>query len=76
MNVILIIIIALQLLFVVSNLYGITYNIYHKTQIKDLYKIPTLTENDKKLFKKYESEFTVNPPGRMFTERINNRVST
>jgi hypothetical protein len=45
-------------------------------QVADIYKIPDLTENDKKLFKKYEKEFTVNPPGRAFNERINARVST
>ena len=44
--------------------------------VDDIYKIPGLTENDKKLFKKYEKTFTVNPPGRAFDERINNRVST
>lgn len=44
--------------------------------VKDLYNIPGLTENDKKLFKKYEYAFTVNPPGRAFDERINARVST
>jgi len=44
--------------------------------VKDIYKIPGLTENDIKLFKKYEKEFTVNPPGRTFDERVNGRVST
>lgn len=44
--------------------------------VKDIYAIPTVNENDKKMFKKYESEFTVNPPGRTFNERINARVST
>jgi photosystem II PsbU protein len=44
--------------------------------VKDIYKIPGLTDNDIKLFKKYEREFTVNPPGRTFDERINARVST
>jgi hypothetical protein len=34
------------------------------------------TANDKTLFKKYEENFTVNPPGRAFKERINGRVST
>ena len=45
-------------------------------QIKDIYKIPGLTERDIELYKKYESHFTVNPPGRTFYERINSRVST
>mmetsp|Transcript_751 Transcript_751/g.882 ORF Transcript_751/g.882 Transcript_751/m.882 type:complete len:159 (+) Transcript_751:133-609(+) len=45
-------------------------------KVKDIYKIPGVTKNDLKLFKKYESEFTVNPPGRNFKERINARVST
>jgi len=44
--------------------------------VADIYKIPNLTENDKKMFKKYESELTANPPGRAFDERINARVST
>jgi len=44
--------------------------------VKDIYKIEGLKESDVKLFKKYESNFTVNPPGRAFTERINARVST
>jgi len=43
---------------------------------KDLYKIPGITKNDIAMFKKYEGQFTVIPPGRMFGERINNRVST
>lgn len=44
--------------------------------VKEIYKIPGLTKNDIAMFKKYESSFTANPPGRMFGERINNRVST
>jgi photosystem II PsbU protein len=44
--------------------------------VKDIYKIPGLTKNDIDLFKKYEKEFTVHPPGRTFYERINSRVST
>jgi len=44
--------------------------------VKDIYKIPGLTENDLKLFHKYEKEFTVHPPGRTFDGRINARVST
>mmetsp|Transcript_14142 Transcript_14142/g.21590 ORF Transcript_14142/g.21590 Transcript_14142/m.21590 type:complete len:141 (-) Transcript_14142:82-504(-) len=44
--------------------------------VKDIYRIPGLTDNDKKMFKLYEREFTVNPPGRAFKERINARVST
>jgi hypothetical protein len=35
-----------------------------------------LSNNDKELFKKYEKEFTVNPPGRTFNERVNSRFST
>ncbi len=46
------------------------------TKVSDIYKIPGLTDNDIKNFKKYEKYFTVNPPGRSFYERINNRVST
>ncbi|CAB9499103.1 12 kDa extrinsic protein [Seminavis robusta] len=45
-------------------------------KVKDIYKIDNLTENDIKLFKKYEASLTVNPPGRAFSERINARVST
>jgi hypothetical protein len=45
-------------------------------KVSDIYKIPGLTDNDIKNFKKYEKYFTVNPPGRSFYERINNRVST
>lgn len=44
--------------------------------VKDIYKIGGLTDNDIKMFKKYEKLFTVNPPGRTFGERINSRVST
>lgn len=44
--------------------------------VKDIYKIVGITESDKKIFKKYENEFAVNPPGRTFNERINARVST
>jgi len=44
--------------------------------VKEIYKIEGLTENDKKLFKKYDKFFTVNPPGRQVDERINARVST
>jgi hypothetical protein len=44
--------------------------------IKDVYKIPTLTKNDKEVIKYYEKFFTVNPPGRVFDERINSGVST
>jgi hypothetical protein len=45
-------------------------------KVSDIYKIPGLTDNDIKNFKKYDKYFTVNPPGRSFYERINNRVST
>lgn len=45
-------------------------------EVDDIFKIKTATENDKKLFKKYQKYFTVNPPGRAFDERINARVST
>mmetsp|Transcript_6403 Transcript_6403/g.11394 ORF Transcript_6403/g.11394 Transcript_6403/m.11394 type:complete len:161 (+) Transcript_6403:206-688(+) len=44
--------------------------------VKDIYNIPGITENDKAMFKKYEKELTVLPPGRMFKERINQRQST
>lgn len=45
--------------------------------VQDLYKIPGITENDKKLFKKYENEFVALPAMyRQFNERINARVST
>jgi len=44
--------------------------------VKDIYKISGITSHDKELFKKYEKEFTVLPPGRMFDERINQRQST
>jgi photosystem II PsbU protein len=44
--------------------------------VKDIYNIPGLTANDIALFRKYEKEFTVHPPGRSFYERINARVST
>ena len=45
-------------------------------QVKDIYDIPGLTDHDKAMFKQYEKEFTVRPPGRTFDERINARVST
>lgn len=45
--------------------------------VKDIYKIPGLSENDKKMFKKYEKDLTANQAQyRTFTERINSRVST
>lgn len=45
--------------------------------VKDIYKIPNLTENDKKVFKMYEKDLTANKAQyRTFTERINSRVST
>jgi photosystem II PsbU protein len=45
--------------------------------VKDIYKIPGLTENDKKVFKMYEKDLTANKAQyRTFTERINSRVST
>lgn len=46
------------------------------TSVKEIYKIPGLTEHDVQVFKKYEKYFTANPPGRAFYERINARVST
>jgi hypothetical protein len=52
------------------------YSLHFHLQVSDIYKIPGLTDNDVKNFKKYEKYFTVNPPGRSFYERINNRVST
>jgi DNA-binding ferritin-like protein (Dps family) len=45
--------------------------------VKDIYKIEGLTSNDKKMFQKYEKEFTALPAQyRTFNERINARVST
>ena len=44
--------------------------------VRDIYDIAGLTDNDVKMFKKYDKYFTVNPPGRAFSERINARVST
>lgn len=45
--------------------------------VKDIYKIPGLTENDKKMFKKYEKDLTANKAQyRTFNERVNSRVST
>ena len=44
--------------------------------VQDIYKIHGLQASDVQLFKKYEKEFMVNPPGRMFDERINQRQST
>ena len=44
--------------------------------VKDIFKIKEANSNDIAMFKKYEKEFMVNPPGRMFDERINERVST
>jgi photosystem II PsbU protein len=44
--------------------------------VSDIYKIPSLTKNDMRLFHENEKYFTVNPPGRAFDERINSRVST
>jgi len=44
--------------------------------VKDVFSIKTLTKNDVQIIKKYQDEFTVNPPGRMFDERVNERVST
>lgn len=46
------------------------------TTVDDIYKIEGLTAHDIAMFKKYQSEMTVNPPGRVFAERINARVST
>lgn len=46
------------------------------SSVKDIFKIEGLTDNDKMLFKKYEHEFTTNPPGRTFNERVNSRFST
>jgi nitrogenase molybdenum-iron protein alpha/beta subunit len=40
--------------------------------VKDIYNIKGLTENDKRLFKKYGKEFTTNLPARRCMERINN----
>mmetsp|Transcript_35738 Transcript_35738/g.86483 ORF Transcript_35738/g.86483 Transcript_35738/m.86483 type:complete len:154 (+) Transcript_35738:136-597(+) len=45
-------------------------------KVKDIYKIPGLTDHDIAMFKQYENEFSVHIPGRSFYERINARVST
>ena len=44
-------------------------------QVKDVYTMAGLTKEQGALFKKYEREFTVNPPGRLFIERVNARQS-
>ncbi len=44
--------------------------------LQDIYNIPGVSVNDKAMFKKYQAELTVLPPGRMFKERINQRQST
>eukprot|EP00549_Striatella_unipunctata_P021150 CAMPEP_0118705134 /NCGR_PEP_ID=MMETSP0800-20121206/19679_1 /TAXON_ID=210618 ORGANISM="Striatella unipunctata, Strain CCMP2910" /NCGR_SAMPLE_ID=MMETSP0800 /ASSEMBLY_ACC=CAM_ASM_000638 /LENGTH=155 /DNA_ID=CAMNT_0006607215 /DNA_START=41 /DNA_END=508 /DNA_ORIENTATION=+ len=46
------------------------------TEVQDIYDIPGLTEHDVDMFKKYEDNLSVLPPGRLFNERINARVST
>lgn len=43
--------------------------------VKDLYDLEAATEQDKKMFQKYASNFVALPPGRMFVERINARQS-
>ena len=45
------------------------------SSVRDLFKIDTATEEDKKLFRKYLKDFTALPPGRMFVERLNARQS-
>jgi len=46
-------------------------------KVSDIYNIPGITENDKKLFKQYEKELIALPAMyRQFNERINGRVST
>jgi photosystem II PsbU protein len=45
-------------------------------KVGDIYKIRGLSSNDLQMFRLYESQFTVNPPGRTFNERINSRFST
>jgi len=63
-----------------ENTYDLAHsNIIHANalnSIKDIYNIPGVTANDKAMFKKYQAELTVLPPGRMFKERINQRQST
>jgi photosystem II PsbU protein len=44
--------------------------------VRDIFKIPEATENDKKMFKQYAKDFIALPPSRMFIERLNGRVST
>ena len=43
--------------------------------VQEIYDIKGLTSDDKKLFNKYQDEFIVLPPGRMFGERLNSRQS-
>ena len=38
-------------------------------RVKDVYNMAGLTKEQGALFRKYEKEFTVNPPGRGFLER-------
>ncbi|GMI18629.1 hypothetical protein TrLO_g13457 [Triparma laevis f. longispina] len=42
----------------------------------DVKKMAKLTEKEMKIFKQYEKEFVVLPPGRQFLERVNARQST
>ena len=44
-------------------------------KVKDIYKIAGLTDRDREMFRMHESELIVNPPGRGFIERINQRQS-
>jgi hypothetical protein len=41
--------------------------------IKDIYNIPTANNADNALFKKFEKELVVLPPGRNFEERLSGR---
>lgn len=47
-----------------------------RAKVADIYRIDGITQHDKEMFHQYQQFFTVNPPGRSFYERINNRVST
>ncbi|GMH53140.1 hypothetical protein TrRE_jg12081 [Triparma retinervis] len=44
--------------------------------VKDMYKMAGITKNEQKILKTYEKEFIVQPPGRLFLERVNARQST
>mmetsp|Transcript_2745 Transcript_2745/g.5643 ORF Transcript_2745/g.5643 Transcript_2745/m.5643 type:complete len:151 (+) Transcript_2745:79-531(+) len=43
--------------------------------VKEVYKMAKINDNERKILQRYEKEFTVLPPGRLFIERINARQS-